>query len=131
MLIYKAEGSAGLREAARKGISISLDPLAALPHPDANMQRLDFSQYGIDDLGDRFQVDPHPNDPYVIVPPLLGSTGERISSILQDTDFQQRLNEALGSSSMQEDQGRLRYINACVLVTSHLVALQPDLLQDL
>ena len=40
----------GLRNAAARSISISLDPLASLPHSDAG-NPVDFEHYGIDNLG--------------------------------------------------------------------------------
>ena len=95
------------------------------------MQRLDFAQYGIDDLGDRFQVDPHPNDPYVFVPPVLGTSGEKIAATLANAGFQSALTDSLGPANMQEDHARERYIRACIIVTAALADIHPDLMNDI
>ena len=102
----------GLCNAVARGISISLDPLGSLPHPDSS-ESIDFEHYGIDNLGARFGVDPHPDDPMVHVPPVITGLREQAVALLNDQTFKQELNTSLSPLEAYEDQ----YIQAIPLVS--------------
>ena len=84
----------------------------------------DFATYGIDDLGDRFNVGPQLHDPNVHVQPVLGNAKDQMVAILNDPAFRRDLEGALGPFELSDsDFGRERYIRACIIVTETLNTL--------
>lgn len=110
----------GIRSAHGHRVDLLFGALQSLPQPPDN-ERIDLSAYGIDNLAGRFEIGPQPEDPMVVVSPVLAGAPEAVGALLGNGDFGRWLRDLIGPPDHQSaDAGIGQYLLTHTVVWNHV-----------